>query len=171
MTGCREGSMELRGYYPGVIGRIVYLHAIYYHKHWGFDVSFETQVGRELSDFIAAFAQGRDGFWVADAGGEFAGAIAIDGHKSDKEGARLRWFIMDERFQGCGFGKRLLEASLAFCRAACYRRVYLWTFRGLDRARALYEQAGFRLGEEHTVRQWGSSITEQMFLLEPPFWP
>lgn len=169
MAGRAKYSIELRGYYPGVIGRIVYLHATYYHKHWDFDVSFEIQVGRELSDFMAAFRLDRDGFWAADMGGEFAGAVAIDGHRSDREGARLRWFIVEEKFQGRGIGKCLLDAALAFCREAGHRRVYLWTFRGLDRARALYEQAGFRLGEEHSVRQWGSQITEQMFLLEHPF--
>lgn len=168
MTDEAEDVMELKEYYPGVIGRIVCLHATYYHEHWGFDVSFETQVGRELSDFMAAFQPERDGFWAADVDGEFAGAIAIDGH-GGSDGARLRWFIVDEKHQGRGIGKRLLDAALSFCRDAGHNLVYLWTFKGLDRARALYERAGFRLAEEHAVRQWGNRITEQKFLLNIPF--
>jgi len=36
---------------------------------------------------------------------------------------------------------------------------------GLTRARRLYEKIGFRLVQEHAVRQWGQSITEQKFVL------
>jgi len=69
-------------------------------------------------------------------------------------------------FQGLGIGRRLIREAVGFCREAGYRRVYLWTFKGLDRARALYESEGFRLTTEHDVGQWGNKITEQMFALE-----
>ena len=77
--------------------------------------------------------------------------------------ARLRWLIVDPAFQGRGIGKLLLETSLDFCKSTCYKRIYLWTFKGLDTARQLYEQAGFQLREERDVNQWGRDITEQLF--------
>jgi hypothetical protein len=43
------------GYFPGAVGKITELHAVYYHENWGFDISFETQVGRELSEFLRDF--------------------------------------------------------------------------------------------------------------------
>jgi GNAT superfamily N-acetyltransferase len=153
------------GYYPGVIGRITEAHAVYYHENWGFDVSFESQVGRELSEFVHGFREDRDGLWVAKVGGEFAGAVAIDGQKGTTEGARLRWFIVVPSFQGTGLGKALLARAVAFCRRKHFPRVYLWTFQGLEAARILYEGEGFRLCEEHVVDQWGQNITEQMFEL------
>ncbi len=48
------------GYYPGAIGKIVELHATYYHDHWGFDITFETQVARELAEFLSRFDASTD---------------------------------------------------------------------------------------------------------------
>jgi len=155
--------VQLTGYFPGAVGKITDLHATYYHRNWGFDVSFETQVARELSEFISGFQKNQDGFWVATVAGEFAGSIAIDGRQAEKHGARLRWFIVDPAFQGRGIGRLLLKGGLAFCKSAGCKRIYLWTFKGLDAAGFLYEQAGFQLREEHDVNQWGKKLTEQMF--------
>lgn len=166
MKGSESGELELKGYYPGVIGKITEIHGIYYYENWGLDVSFETQVGRELSEFIRDFEERRDGFWVATINGEFAGAIAVDGSEADKKGARLRWFIVPPKFQGGGVGSTLIKRAIDFCREAGFREVYLWTFEGLDEARSLYERVGFRLSKEHHVYQWGQNIQEQMFQLD-----
>lgn len=155
--------VELVGYYPGVIGKVVELHATYYHEHWGFDISFETQVGRELSEFMANFVPSRDGFWAAMVKKEFAGSIAIDGSRARDEGARLRWFIVAPRFQGHGIGSELIREAMRFCIDVGHERVFLWTFQGLDVARRLYERAGFTMTLEHEVRQWGRLILEQRF--------
>jgi GNAT superfamily N-acetyltransferase len=163
--GDTPDAIRLTGYYPGVIGKVIELHAVYYHENWGFDLSFETQVGRELSEFVGNVREKRDGFWAAVVDEAFAGAVAIDGAPAGGEGARLRWFIVDPEFQGRGLGSLLLTRALDFCREAGHRKIFLWTFKGLNRARLLYERAGFRLAEEHRVRQWGDEITEQKFEL------
>jgi len=165
MAGFKLSELKLSGYFPGVVGKITEEHGIYYYENWGFDISFETQVGRELSEFLMDFAEKRDGFWVATIAGDFAGAIAIDGSQAGKEGARLRWFIVTPRFQGDGIGKRLLRESVKFCKEAGYKRVYLWTFKGLETAGHLYEREGFRLCKAHEGRQWGQDIIEQMYEL------
>ncbi len=59
-----ENSFELIGYFPGVIGKITTLHAVYYKEHWGLDQSFEAQVSRELSDFTTHFDERRTGYGV-----------------------------------------------------------------------------------------------------------
>jgi GNAT superfamily N-acetyltransferase len=166
MADSARHHVEFAGYYPGVIGKITALHAVYYAEHWGFDVTFETQVGSELSEFLRDFDSQRDGFWVAIADGRFGGAVAIDGHKAKSEGARLRWFIVEPDLQGSGIGMSLLRKALDFCRNARYPRVYLWTFEGLGPARHLYEREGFCLAEEHQVEQWGARILEQKFELQ-----
>jgi len=147
------------------VGEITTCHAIYYHQAWGFDITFETQVGRELSEFMARFDPLRDGFWSATVKGRFAGSIAIDGHPTEDIGARLRWFIVAPDYQGYGIGKSLMAAAIEFCRSATYPQIFLWTFEGLDVARELYERYGFRLAAEHPVRQWGRDLKEQQFVL------
>jgi GNAT superfamily N-acetyltransferase len=69
-------------------------------------------------------------------------------------------------FQRLGIGRRLIHEAIGFCREAGYARMFLWTFKGLDRARALYESAGFRIAVEHDIQQWGNRITEQMYALD-----
>lgn len=159
-------DIEIQGYYPGVVGKITELHAVYYYEHWGFDVSFETQVGRELSEFVARFDSKQDGLWVATIKGKFAGAIAIDGQDAFTDGARLRWFIVGPKFQGFGIGKQLISRAVDFCKRKRFPGVYLWTFDGLNNARKLYEAVDFHLSEENEENQWGQTIKEQKFELE-----
>ena len=159
-------DVGIRGYFPGEVGKITELHAVYYHENWGFDVTFETQVGGELSEFVRRFDGHRDGLWVAVKKDEFAGAIAIDGVDAFGEGARLRWFIVDPQFQGSGIGKLLMTRAIAFCREKGFPKVYLWTFKGLEEARRLYEAADFHLTEESQIDQWGQMITEQKYELD-----
>lgn len=165
MSEIVKTSLVLRGYQPGDLGRVIALHGDYYHRHWGFDLSFEAQEAGELAEFLTRLDPARDIFLTAWVDGRFAGAVAVDGCLSP-EGARLRWFIVDESRQGLGIGQALIRRALEFCRSAGHRRVFLWTFAGLDAARALYERAGFTLVEERVVEQWGGNIREQRLDLE-----
>jgi GNAT superfamily N-acetyltransferase len=158
-------EIEICGYYPGVVGKITEIHAVYYHEHWGFDATFETQVGRELSTFIGEFDKSRDGLWVAIRNGKFAGSVAIDGHNAGTEGARLRWFIVAPEFQNTGIGEELISRAVEFCKRKKYSKIFLWTFKGLDAARRLYERQNFRLSETNDAEQWGQHIKEQKFEL------
>ena len=158
-------DIEYVGYYPGVVGKIIESHAVYYYENWGFDVSFETQVGGELSEFVQRFNSNTDGLWVAVLKGEIGGAIAIDGSDAFTEGARLRWFIVAPHFQGHGIGKNLIERAIEFCKQRHFPTSYLWTFQGLEDARRIYEAFDFRLWEENKVTQWGRNIIEQKYVL------
>ena len=108
----------------------------------------------------------RDGFWTARLGDRVEGSVALDGTKADTDGAHLRWFILSDALRGQGAGHRLMEEALAFCRRQHYRHVYLWTFKGLDAARHLYEKHGFRLEVEAEASQWGTTVVEQRFGLD-----
>ena len=159
-------NIKISGYFPGVVGKITEIHAVYYHENWGFDVSFETEVGRELSEFVGQFDADRDGLWVATVNKKFAGAIAIDGHNAVADGVRLRWFIVVPEFQKTGIGQELILRAIDFCKHKRCPKVYLWTFEGLTKARRLYEAVNFRLCEENEVARWGQNIKEQKFKLE-----
>jgi len=156
-------SLKIVGYFPGVVGKITSLHAVYYNKHWGLDHSFEAQVGREVSDFIMQFDEKRDRLWNAVSKDELTGCIAIAGEQNHKNEARLRWFIVDPAFQGQGVGRTLIVKAINFCKKAGYERIYLWTFKGLTRAQLIYELNGFRLTNEHDVEQWGRVVKEQRY--------
>lgn len=158
-----DRDIRYTGYVPGAIGRITTLHAVDYHHAWGLDRSFEIQVASELAEFLGRFDPLSDGLWLAWRGEELAGSVAVDGALRSRDGARLRWFIVAPPCRRQGIGRRLLEQAVAFCERSGCQRLHLWTFQGLDPARVLYEQAGFRLTEEHEVTQWGRHILEQRF--------
>ena len=156
-------DVVIAGYVPGAIGRVVEMHAAYYHLHWQFGLFFEAKVATELSEFLNRFDDDRDGFWTAVKDGRVEGSMAIDGIRADGIGAHLRWFILSERLRGSGIGNRLMEEAMAFCREKGYRHVYLWTFKGLEAARHLYEKFGFSLAESHEGMQWGTRVVEQKY--------
>ncbi len=161
-------GVSFEEYFPCSIGMIAALHATYYHRHWGFDKSFEIQVARELADFMDTFDPSRDGIWIAMKAGTFAGSVAVDGTRWPQEGARLRWFIVEPSFHAQGIGTALLQQAVCFCREKGFPSIFLWTFRGLEQARRLYERQGLQLTLEHEVLQWGGRILEQRFDLALP---
>jgi GNAT superfamily N-acetyltransferase len=154
--------MQICGYVPGSIGRLVELHGRYYASDWRFGSYFEAKVAHELGELVARLDPARDGFWIAATGNEVVGGIAIDG-SSQLDFARLRFFIIEDSRRGNGLGGRLMRTAVDFCRSAGHRRIFLTTFAGLDVARKLYERHGFVLTEERPDRTWGVELTEQRF--------
>jgi GNAT superfamily N-acetyltransferase len=151
----------INGYIPGAIGRISELHGTYYHKHWGFGLYFEAKVATELSEFLLRYDAEKDGIWVATQDGRIEGSIILDGIHAGTDGAHLRWFILSDALRGKGVGRMLVEKAMAFCKKKNYRKAHLWTFEGLDAARRLYEDAGFRLVRQKRGIQWGTEVNEQ----------
>lgn len=160
----------LTGYVPGAIGRITELHAAYYSEHWNLGRYFETKVAGELAAFVERLEPERDGMWLAHIDKRIVGSVVIDGRNANGIGARLRWFIVDPKYQGHGIGKLLMNAAMTFCREKRYTRVYLTTFAGLDAARHLYEKYGFALcGESDASQLTGrAELIEQEFEYIPP---
>jgi GNAT superfamily N-acetyltransferase len=154
-----------RGYIPGSIGRITALHGTYYHQYWGFTLFFEAKVATEIAEFLGRYNEKQDGFWTASMGGHVEGSIAIDAIHTEKEGVHLRWFIVSETLRGKEVGNRLINEVINFCRNKKYPHIYLWTFKGLDAARHLYEKNGFKLVKEFTGDQWSTKVEEQQFEL------
>lgn len=156
----------VHGYLPGSLGRVTELHAIFYHRHAGFGLPFESKVARELAEFLGRHDHARDRLWLVVADDSVEGSIVIDGLHADDEGAHLRWFILSDRLRGSGLGNALVAAAVDFCRTRNYRKVYLWTFEGLHAARHLYEKHGFRLTLQQRGAQWGTEVNEQRFELQ-----
>ncbi|MGX9963782.1 GNAT family N-acetyltransferase [Roseomonas sp. F4] len=146
---------------PGGLARIIALHAEWYGRHWGFGLPFEAKVAAELGAFATALPHPDAQLFLAlSEAGEVVGGIALDGR--DRPSARIRWFIVAEGARG-GVGRRLLGAALDFAAARGFERLWLTTFAGLDAARRLYEQHGFRLIEEAPAESWGVRVQEQLF--------
>ncbi len=152
------------GYRPGAIGRIVDMHARYYSRTVDFGAFFESKVAAGMAEFVNRLDHPRNQIWLALEDGNIIGAVAIDGEDLTTGRAHLRWFVVEDGRRGGGIGKKLLTAALAFCDRTGFAETELWTFRGLEAARRLYEHAGFTLAQECSGRQWGKEMTEQCFI-------
>ena len=153
------------GYIPGSIGRISELHGTYYYDHWGFGLYFEAKVAIELSEFLQRYDQSSGEIWIATLNGRVEGSAVIDGIHAENEGAHLRWFIISDALRGKGVGRKLITKAIDFCKDKDYKKTYLWTFEGLNAARHLYENAGFKLIKQQSGVQWGTAVNEQYFEL------
>ena len=146
---------------PGAMASSAALQTRYYARDHRFGVYFEAGRMADIAEFLARYDAQRDGVWVAVDKGQVLGTVVIDGAAhEDRTCAQLRWFIMDDALRSRGFGRRMMAAAMQF---ACtrYARVSLGTFAGLDAARHLYEEFGFRKVHEAPTTTWGPEVLEQ----------
>jgi len=157
-TGMPSFEIQIRQSEPGDAGYVAYMHGRYYWKHHGFHPGAEYYFIKYLADFVHDPAGGT--LWIAEANESIVGSAAVV--RVDDETAQFRWFLVDEKYQDMGIGSRLIKTALDFCREMHYRHIFLWTFKGLDPARHLYDKAGFVLAEEKLNHEWSSAtIIEQ----------
>jgi len=149
---------------PGDIGSVVSLHGVIYSREYGYDHTFEAYVAAGAAEFAQAFSPHQDRLWIAEAGGQTIGSIAIV-RRSESE-AQLRWFLIDPNWRGLGLGRILLQRALKFCRECGYRVIFLWTVSYLTVATHLYESAGFKKTEEKTSKLWGQTVIEERHVLQ-----
>lgn len=153
-----------QGYTPGIIGRIVEMHVSYYSRLAGFGAGFESKVANDLAAFVTRLAKPENEIWYAEKDGRIVGSIAIDGEDLGDGRAHLRWFIVDDGMRGAGVGKALIRIAMTFCDDHSFDETHLWTFSGLDVARALYESNRFSLAEEYLGGQWSTEVLEQRYV-------
>ena len=157
-------AIELRqGYYPGIIASVTGLHAYYYATNYGFGAVFEQKVATEMSEFMGRIERASNTTFSAYLGDALLGSVSLDGEDLEEGVNHLRWFIVSPDAQGMGIGNMLLEKATLYVDAEGFELTRLWTFKGLDAARHLYEKHGFELIHEIPGRQWGTEVIEQEF--------
>jgi DNA-binding MarR family transcriptional regulator/GNAT superfamily N-acetyltransferase len=152
-----SSSITIRNYKPGDAGYIAYRHSVLYAQEYGFGQVFEEYVIKSLEKFLENPSGSQ--IWMAESGDTIIGFIAIV--KIDAATAQLRWFLIEPEFRGIGLGRNLVATALDYCRQCNYKQVFLWTFKGLDSARHLYEAYGFTLTEEEETNTWMNHLIEQ----------
>jgi len=160
---CEQLEIQ-EGYQPGIIAKVTELHATFYSKNYGFGVVFERKVASEISAFIGRIERPMNTIFSAYHGKELLGTVSIDGEDLGAGVSHLRWCIVSPNAQGMGIGSQLIEKALAFVDKQDVQITRLWTFKGLDAARKLYEKQGFNLVTENPGSQWGTPVIEQEFV-------
>jgi GNAT superfamily N-acetyltransferase len=68
---------------------------------------------------------------------------------------------LDPTVRGQGYGKRLMEHALEFCRDQSYETVILWTNRELEAARKIYARYGFEIMETKVSVKSNKELLEE----------
>lgn len=162
------GIQVSAGFQPGSIGRIAEMHGTYYAREWGFPPIFEAKIAAGLADFVPRLGRPGNQMWFATQAGQIKGSVTVDGEDLGEGKAHLRWVILEKELHGTGTGRRLVTEAVKFCDDNGFSETHLWTFRGLNAARKLYEAVGFELAEEWDGTQWGFDLPEQRFVRKKP---
>ena len=165
------GSCQLQveeGYSPGIIGRVAMMHARYYSREMGFGAIFEAKVAGGMAEFVPRLDHVCNQIWRVEDEGRILGSITIDGEQLGNNRGQLRWFIVDGQLRGKGMGRRLIGKAVAFCDKQGFDETHLWTLKGQDAARKLYEEQGFKLVDEYYGEQWGPRVLERQYIRTKP---
>jgi GNAT superfamily N-acetyltransferase len=148
---------------PGDLGWVVMAHGEQYAAEFGWDTSFEALVARIVADYAADHDPAREGAWIAERAGRRVGCVFCV--RKDEETAQLRILLVTSEGRGVGLGRQLVDRTVAFARAAGYRRLVLWTNEPLAAARRIYLERGFRLVDEERHRSFGAELVGQNYVL------
>ncbi|MEH7887274.1 helix-turn-helix domain-containing GNAT family N-acetyltransferase [Bacillus sp. JJ1609] len=157
-----QPEVSIRTFQPGDVGFVAHLHGRLYENKYNFGKIFEYYVMKGLTEFMINTDGGE--LWIAEVDGKMVGSIAIT--KSDHSVAQLRWFVLDENYQGMGIGTKLMETAIGFCKEQGYKNIFLWTVSILKTARYLYQKYNFRLTEDKPNDEWtGAKLVEERWEL------
>ncbi|CVK20945.1 bifunctional helix-turn-helix transcriptional regulator/GNAT family N-acetyltransferase [Sporomusa sphaeroides] len=159
LSGRIDASVSIRDFQPGDIGYIVYRHGVLYAQEYQLDSVFEKYVLESLFKFLDKPSAGK--ILIAECCGTIVGFIGIV--EISPTTAQLRWFLIEPEFRGAGLGRILVTKAMEYCNSKNYNHVFLWTFKGLEAARHLYEDFGFTLTEEKENNTWKNRLIEQRF--------
>ncbi len=160
-----DNSLRLINHFePGDVGGIIALHGKHYYEEFGFGLGFEKYVARTFAEFVCQFQEGKDQVWIAKAGEDIKGCIALV-HR-DAQTAQLRYFITRPDYRGRGLGKQLFQLCMDHIYMRGYSRAYLWTSANLTTAAGLYRKAGFQKTEERHSSSFGVPMVEQKYIWE-----
>jgi ribosomal protein S18 acetylase RimI-like enzyme len=95
----------------------------------------------ELASLPAPYVPPRGALFVAHAGGEVAGCVAL--RPLDRRVGEMKRLYVRPAYRSWGLGKRLVEAAIRAARDAGYGELRLDTLPSMASAQALYHRLGF----------------------------
>ncbi len=74
-------------------------------------------------------------------------------------------FLVEPNVRGTGYGQKLVETAINFCKKNGFKSIILWTNSELKSARRIYERFGFELKETQTQMISNKELIEEKWEL------
>ena len=136
----KEAPFEIRPVKNADVPQVLKLIQTILESEFGKEAAVYPQI--DLYDLESSYGGNRDRFFVAEKSGHIIGTVAIK--EEDEKVALLRRVFVDPRYRGKGYGLRLVEEAIEFCKKKRYKKI---SFRGTSRmtmAISLCRKKGFQ---------------------------
>lgn len=153
------GKVVLREPRSGDYGWAIERHGVLYEAEFGWGTQFEGLVAELFGKFAMSHDPARERCWIAELDGERVGCVFVV--EREPTVAQLRCLLVEPKARGRGVGAALVNECISFARDAGYERMMLWTNKGLNSARKIYESVGFKLVEEQPHEEFGVPLVGQ----------
>lgn len=156
--------ITIRPFKQSDIEYVISRHKTLYYAERHLSEVFSAYVDCIVYEFVDKFNPKTDCLNILECNGVPAGSIAIA--KADDVTAQLRFFMLEPEMRRRGYGNRLIELALDFCREKGYKKVFLLTITAQVVARHIYEQHGFYKVWSRGKSEWGEGVIEERWDLD-----
>ncbi len=151
--------ITIRPFTQSDIEYVISRHKTLYYAERHLSGTFSAYVDEIVYRFVDNFNARTDCLKILECNGVPAGSIAIA--KVDEETAQLRFFMLEPEMRQRGYGNRLMDMALEFCRDKGYKKVFLLTITAQVIARHVYETHGFHKVSSNDKSEWGDGVIEE----------
>ena len=156
--------ITIRPFVQSDIEYVISRHKTLYYAERHLNGTFSAYVDKIVYSFVEHFNPQTDCLNILECNGVPAGSIAIA--KVDDETAQLRFFMLEPEMRQRGFGNKLMDMALQFCRDKRYKKVFLLTITAQIIARHVYETHGFYKVSSNDKSEWGEGVVEERWELD-----
>lgn len=155
--------ITIRPYTQSDIEYVISRHKTMYYAERHLSGTFSAYVDEIVYRFVDKYNAQTDCLKILECNNAPAGSIAIA--KVDETTAQLRFFMLEPEMRQRGYGNRLMDMALEFCREKGYKKVFLLTITAQIVARHVYETHGFYRVSSNDKSEWGDGVVEECWEL------
>ena len=155
--------ITIRPFTQSDIEYVISRHKTLYYAERHLSGTFSEYVDKIVYSFVNKYNEKTDCLKILERNGVPAGSIAIA--KVDETTAQLRFFMLEPEMRQRGYGNRLMDMALDFCREKGYKKVFLLTITAQIIARHVYETHGFHKVSSNDKSEWGDGVIEECWEL------
>ena len=156
--------ITIRPFNQSDIEYVISRHKTLYYAERHLSGTFSSYVDEIVYRFVEQFDPKTDCLKILECNGVPAGSIAIA--RADDDTAQLRFFMLEPEMRQRGYGNRLMNMALDFCRQKGYKKVFLLTITAQVVARHVYETHDFYKTGTYDKSEWGTGVVEERWELD-----